>query len=90
MKSTVTYVGPLAEGLVQCPATCRNYAFKKGEPFDLPENLAVNIAAQSPNDWSVSAVVKKLADEKSSIVVIAPAISESDDSDETTDEKVSP
>jgi hypothetical protein len=96
MNATVTYVGPLSEGSVQCPATCRNFPFKKGAPFDLPEYLAVNIAAQSPNDWTVPAVVKKLADDKISAekdaaevaakkaeTAPAPAISESANSDET-------
>lgn len=90
MNATVTYIGGLSEGSVQCPVTCKSYLFTKGAPFDLPENLAVNIAAQSPNDWSVSPVVKKLAEVKSSITVIVAPISETEsvNSDETPDEKV--
>jgi hypothetical protein len=109
MNATVTYIGPLAEGIVQCPLTGVSYprprlcdnddpngkpvlrgTFRRGESFDLPENLAVNVASQSPNDWSVSPAVKKLAEAKSSITVIAAPSSETEsaNTDENTDEKV--
>lgn len=78
MNATVTYVGPLADGFVQCPVTCRNYAFKNGKAFTLPENLAVNIVLQSPADWSVSPVVQKLAEDQKKLADAQAAVAKAE------------
>ena len=86
MKTTVTYTGPLASGYVQCPNTLKSYPFKNGAAFDLPEDLAANIKAQSPNDWSVSPVIQKMVDAKNAAPV--QPVTETASTDENTEEKV--
>lgn len=76
MNATVTYIGPLAEGSVQCTISGRLFPFKNGKAFEIPEDLAVNLATQSPTYWTVPSVVKKLSEAKSAAPVAAVPVSE--------------
>lgn len=65
---SITYVGPLLSGYVQCPNTGKQFpaasqekpaGFVRGEPFDVPEVIAIALARQSPDDWQIPPSVQE-------------------------------
>jgi hypothetical protein len=61
---SVTYVGPLASGYVQCPQSGRHYPFVRGVAFQLPEPLAIAASFQSPEEWETPDSIRKQVEEK--------------------------
>lgn len=62
MNATITYVGPLEDGTVQCPQTGKHYAFKRGSAISVPEEIASALISQSPNHWSGAPSLKKISE----------------------------
>lgn len=48
---TITHIGSIESGTVQCPLTLVSFPFTKGKPFDVPVNVAAALVSQSPSDW---------------------------------------
>jgi hypothetical protein len=56
MNVSITYSGPLVEGVVQCPRTLKAFPFKRGVAISVPELIASALTAQAPEHWSAQKV----------------------------------